>query len=203
MKTLQRLQKALEQFIPANTVNELTKQFEDIAQIVFNGRYIVNGEYEIYPIDIEFYFHDEENKNIIEPQMYHKGDVPYFPVGAICPNRSGVDMTFEREGKYRASFLIRGYTYKSLVNDDEKTYTNKASQKLKEGEIDKFKPQYLWEDLFGNASIFENGLSIVWKDNENYKEVRIKSSARINVPKIEGEETDRMWRFTNLDANQQ
>lgn len=203
MKTLQRLQKALEQFIPANTVNELTKQFEDIAQIVFNGRYIVNGEYEIYPIDIEFYFHDEENKNIIEPRMYHKGDVPYFPVGAICPNRSGVDMTFEREGKYRASFLIRGYTYKSLVNDDEKTYTNKASQKLKEGEIDKFKPQYLWEDLFGNASIFENGLSIIWKDNENYKEVRIKSSARINVPKIEGEETDRMWRFTNLDANQQ
>lgn len=203
MNTLRRLQNALEQFIPANTVSGLTKQFEDIAQFVFNGRYVVNGEYEIYPIDIEFYFHDEENKRIIEPRMYHKGDVPYFPVGAICPNRSGVDMTFEREGKYRASFLIRGYTYKSLVNDDEKTYTNKASQKLKEGEIDKFKPQYLWEDLFGNASIFENGLSIVWKDNEIYSEVRIKSSARINVPIIEGEETDRMWRFTNLDADQQ
>jgi hypothetical protein len=203
MKNLQRLQNALEQFIPANTINELTKQFKDIAQIVFNGRYVVNGEYEIYPIDIEFYFHDEENKSIIEPRMYHKGDVPYFPVGAVCPNRSGVDMTFEREGKYRASFLIRGYTYKSLVKDDEKTYTNKASQKLKEGEIDKFKPQYLWEDLFGNTSIFENGLSIVWKDNENYNEVHIKSSARINVPIIEGEETDRMWRFTNLDANQQ
>lgn len=203
MKDLQRLQNALEQFIPANTINELTKQFKDIAQIVFNGRYVVNGEYEIYPIDIEFYFHDEENKSIIEPRMYHKGDVPYFPVGAVCPNRSGVDMTFEREGKYRASFLIRGYTYKSLVKDDEKTYTNKASQKLKEGEIDKFKPQYLWEDLFGNTSIFENGLSSVWKDNENYNEVHIKSSARINVPIIEGEETDRMWRFTNLDANQQ
>lgn len=38
--------------------------------------------------------------------MYHVGDVPYFPVGAICPNRSGVDMTFEREGKYRASFIV-------------------------------------------------------------------------------------------------
>lgn len=140
MNHLKRLQNALERFAPANTVSGLTKQFEDIAQIVFNGRYVVNGEYEIYPIDIEFYFHDEENKSIIEPQMYHVGDVPYFPVGAICPNRSGVDMTFEREGKYRASFLIRGYTYKSLVNNDEKTFTNKASQKLKEGEIDKFKP---------------------------------------------------------------
>lgn len=41
MKNLQRLQNALEQFIPANTINELTKQFKDIAQIVFNGRYVV------------------------------------------------------------------------------------------------------------------------------------------------------------------
>ena len=72
---------------------------------------------------------------------------------------------------------------------------------MKEGEIDKFKPQYLWEDLFGNASIFEKGLSIVWVDNEDYNKVRIKSSARINVPIIEGEETDRMWRYTNLDAS--
>lgn len=112
-------------------------------------------------------------------------------------------MTFEREGKYRASFLIRGYTYKSLVNNDEKTFTNKASQKLKEGEIDKFKPQYLWEDLFGNASIFGKGLSIVWMDNEDFNKVRIMSSARINVKKIKGEATDRMWRFTNLDADQQ
>lgn len=203
MRNLKRLQNALEQFMPANTVSGLTRQFKDIAQIVFNGHYVVNGEYEIYPIDIEFYFHDEESKSIVEPQMYHKGDLPYFPIGAICPNRSGVDMTFEREGKYRASFLIRGYTYKSLVNDDEQTFTNKTSQKLKEGEIDKFKPQYLWEDLFGNASIFENGLSIIWVDNEDFKEVCIQSSARINVQKIKGEETDRMWRFTNLDANQQ
>lgn len=203
MNTLQRLQNALEQFIPAKTVDGLTKQFEDIAQIVFNGRYVVNEEYEIYPIDIEFYFQDEENKSIIEPQMYHVGDVPYFPIGAICPNRSGVDMTFEREGKYRASFLIRGYTYKSLLNDNEDIFTNKTSKELKEEEIDKFKPQYLWEDLFGNASIFGKGLSIVWVDNDDYNEVDIKSSARINVRKIEGEETDRMWRFTNLDANQQ
>lgn len=194
MNHLKRLQNALERFAPANTVSGLTKQFEDIAQIVFNGRYVVNGEYEIYPIDIEFYFHDEENKSIIEPQMYHVGDVPYFPVGAICPNRSGVDMTFEREGKYRASFLIRGYTYKSLV--DGEVYTNRDISK----KAIVFKPQYLWEDLFGNATLFKQGLSIIWVDNDEFNKVRIKSSARINVHKIEGEETDRMWRFTNLNA---
>lgn len=56
--------------------------------------------------------------------------------------------------------FVSAYTYRSSVNDNE-TFTNKTSKKLKEGEIDKFKPQYLWEDLFGNASIFENGLFIV------------------------------------------
>ena len=65
MGTLQRLRDTLEQFVPANTVDELTKQFKEIAQIVFNGRYVVNGEYEIYPIDIEFYFHDVENEFIV------------------------------------------------------------------------------------------------------------------------------------------
>ena len=203
METCQKLQETLEQFTPANSIDKLTIQFENIAQVVFNGRFVVNGEYEIYPIEIEFYYHDEEKGTIIEPQMYHIKELPYFPIGSLCPNRSGVDMTFEREGKYRASFLIRGYTYKSLVNNDEKTFTNKASQKLKEGEIDKFKPQYLWEDLFGNASIFGKGLSIVWMDNEDFNKVRIMSSARINVKKIKGEATDRMWRFTNLDADQQ
>lgn len=195
MKALQRLQDALEQFVPADTVDGLTVQFGSLAQLIFNGRFVVNKEYEIYPIEIEFYFHDEENGRIIDPQMYHIGNVPYFPIGSICPNRSGVDMTFERKGKYRASFLIRGYIYKSLV--DEEIYINRGTTRSR---IVAFKPQYLWEDLFGNASIFGKGLSIIWVDNDNYNEVRIQSSARINVRKIKGEETDRMWRFTSLDV---
>ena len=194
METCQKLQETLEQFTPANSIDKLTIQFENIAQVVFNGRFVVNGEYEIYPIEIEFYYHDEEKGTIIEPQMYHIKELPYFPIGSLCPNRSGVDMTFEREGKYRASFLIRGYTYKSLV--DGELYTNRDISK----KAIVFKPQYLWEDLFGNATLFKQGLSIIWVDNDEFNKVRIKSSARINVHKIEGEETDRMWRFTNLDA---
>lgn len=194
METCQKLQETLEQFTPANSIDKLTIQFENIAQVVFNGRFVVNGENEIYPIEIEFYYHDEEKGTIIEPQMYHIKELPYFPIGSLCPNRSGVDMTFEREGKYRASFLIRGYTYKSLV--DGEVYTNRDISK----KAIVFKPQYLWEDLFGNATLFKQGLSIIWVDNDEFNKVRIKSSARINVHKIEGEETDRMWRFTNLDA---
>lgn len=194
METCQKLQETLEQFTPANSIDKLTIQFENIAQVVFNGRFVVNGEYEIHPIEIEFYYHDEEKGTIIEPQMYHIKELPYFPIGSLCPNRSGIDMTFEREGKYRASFLIRGYTYKSLV--DGEVYTNRDISK----KAIVFKPQYLWEDLFGNATLFKQGLSIIWVDNDEFNKVRIKSSARINVHKIEGEETDRMWRFTNLDA---
>lgn len=194
METCQKLQETLEQFTPANSIDKLTIQFENIAQVVFNGRFVVNGEYEIHPIEIEFYYHDEEKGTIIEPQMYHIKELPYFPIGSLCPNRSGVDMTFEREGKYRASFLIRGYTYKSLV--DGEVYTNRDISK----KAIVFKPQYLWEDLFGDATLFKQGLSIIWVDNDEFNKVRIKSSARINVHKIEGEETDRMWRFTNLDA---
>lgn len=194
METCQKLQETLEQFTPANSIDKLTIQFENIAQVVFNGRFVVNGESEIHPIEIEFYYHDEEKGTIIEPQMYHIKELPYFPIGSLCPNRSGVDMTFEREGKYRASFLIRGYTYKSLV--DGEVYTNRDISK----KAIVFKPQYLWEDLFGNATLFKQGLSIIWVDNDEFNKVRIKSSARINVHKIEGEETDRMWRFTNLDA---
>lgn len=194
METCQKLQETLEQFTPANSIDKLTIQFENIAQVVFNGRFVVNGEYEIHPIEIEFYYHDEEKGTIIEPQMYHIKELPYFPIGSLCSNRSGVDMTFEREGKYRASFLIRGYTYKSLV--DGEVYTNRDISK----KAIVFKPQYLWEDLFGNATLFKQGLSIIWVDNDEFNKVRIKSSARINVHNIEGEETDRMWRFTNLDA---
>lgn len=189
-----RLKRTLEQFVPASTVDEMTKQFEQIAQIVFNGRFVVNKTYEIYPIEIEFYFYDEAHKTIVDPQMYHVGkNIPYFPIGSVCPNRSGVDVTFEREGQYRASFLIRGYKYKPIAGG-EKPYVNR----YKKAPL-KFKPQYLWEDLFGNASVLENGLSMVWVDNDDYHEVNIKSAPRLRVHIVEGETKDRLWRFTNMD----
>ncbi len=99
----------------------------------------------------------------------------------------------------------KGTSVLLIHSDKGKELFDRIKSKIifKEGEIDKFKPQYLCEDLFGNASIFEKGLSIVWMDNEDFNKVRIMSSARINVKKIKGEATDRMWRFTNLDADQQ
>ena len=59
MNHLKRLQNALERFAPANTVSGLTKQFEDIAQIVFNGRYVVNRTQ--YQLDISRILHLRHN----------------------------------------------------------------------------------------------------------------------------------------------
>ena len=57
----------------------LDKRFMELAKHVFNGYFDVNGEYEIRPLDIEFYFHQEDGF-VKEPQMYHKGALPYFPM---------------------------------------------------------------------------------------------------------------------------
>lgn len=189
----QRLKEALERFTPSSTVEGLTRQFEDIAQVVFNGHFTVNDTYEIHPIELEFYFHDEKHGRIIEPQMYHKGDLPYFPIGSIYPHGSGVDISFEREPCYRASVFIRGYTY----IDNKEEYTNNVPRKTKQAPS--FRPQYLWEDLFGNASTLGKGLSIVWKDNETFHKVNTTSAPRINIRIVDGETEHRLWRFTNID----
>ena len=149
--------------------------------------------------------------------MYHKGTLPYFPMFTLYPNRSGVDVTFEnKKQKTRASFLIRGYEYKDVGGKPEEIeeYVNTESSSLKvdtEGNIiEHFRPQYLWEDLFGNASI-DKSLIIKWVDGpHNYDESDIIPSERLNVKALEGEnrserlnvkalegENRRMWRFTN------
>ncbi len=180
-------------------IKELDKRFNDLSQVIFNGHFCVNGEYEIYPLDIEFYFHQEDEESdfvIKEPQMYHKGSsLPYFPKPySICPNRSGVDITFENEENgIRASFLIRGYEY----TDKDGRYINSEKEgcirKGASGDIlEEFKPQYLWEDMFGNASLV-NDLHISWQPNKQYKVWTIKQSHRIRVAE------PRLWRFTNIE----
>lgn len=187
MNIYKSLPELLNSFEPAKNINELTEQFETIAKAaIFGGYFEVNNEYRIYLLDIEFYFNDEIG-NIKEPQMYHKGDLPYFPKGSICPNRSGIDITFEDESqKYRASFLIRGYEY----TDGKDTYINQENS-------GNYKPQYTWEDFLGNAScICGNGLYIKWVNQKYSDNNTVSKSKRINVNICNGETTDRLWHFS-------
>lgn len=187
MNTLSSL---LNDFAPAKTVVELTEQFAEIADSALNNGYLlINENYKIYLLDIEFYFHTEKENCIKDPQMYHCGNMPFFLKGSLCPNRSGVDVTFEdyKNHEYRASFLIRGYKYV----DDTETYVNNEKK-------EDYNPQYLWEDLFGNAACIGSGkgLNIKWVDELNAKYFKPISGKRANVDIITGETEHRLWRFS-------
>lgn len=145
--------------------NQLTEKFEKIAKAaIFGGHFCVNDEYNIYIHEVEFYFHSEnESENIIHDwAMYHRGsDVDYFPIGSLHPHNSGIDVTFEREGSYRASFLIRKYR---IGKDIFK------------------KPTYLREDLIGyTGCILGNGPRISWIDDKYDDTVVLLRDSRINV----------------------
>lgn len=167
----------------------LEEQFEKIANAVFfSGRFVINRgianqEYYIRITDIEFYYHEDAG-DIKDDVKYHKGDEPYFPIGSLHPNQSGVDVSFENKQKrFRASFLIRGYqTYE--VEAEVPSYDNKA-------ETSNGRPQDVWYDLFGGANmLLENRISIEWEDYQ-YKETEIEKATRINVKK----HSERLWRY--------
>ena len=98
----------------------LSKQFSEVATKIFNsGCFEVNGCRRIYPTVIEFYYHEEVEGGLLDPIMYHtnlnnKEQVDYYPLGSFNFHVSGLDVTFEKEGEYRASFLIREYDVYSL-----------------------------------------------------------------------------------------
>lgn len=142
--------------------------------------------------DVEFYFHSERNEQELWKKdfcMYHRGtkeEVPYFPVGSICPHNSGVDVSFENPfEEYRASFLVRGHRYE----DGKETYETG-------------KPTYLRENMFGYSNCISGGLNIRWIDDRSCPQNELTDDTRVNVSKydengksIKGENDLRRWRF--------
>ena len=94
---------------------ELSTIFAKLAPNFLYGGYIqVNNEYKVFIRTVEFYFHSEEEYGIHDPIVYHRNgrdlkEAPYFPLMTLHSHNSGFDITFEKEGKYRASALIRSY----------------------------------------------------------------------------------------------
>ena len=94
---------------------ELSTIFKKLAPNFLYGGYIqVRNEYKVFIRTVEFYFHSEEKLGIHDPIVYHRNgkdlkDAPYFPLMTLHSHNSGFDITIEKEGKYRASALIRSY----------------------------------------------------------------------------------------------
>lgn len=175
-------------------LDQLTAEFEKIAKaVLYGGHFLVNNDFSIYIHEVEFYFHSENTteSDIFDWAMYHRGnDIEYFPVGSLHPHRSGMDITFERRGSYRASFLIREYQF---GNDIVTT------------------PSYLGEDLIGyTGCILGDGPNIAWEDDQYDDSCTIIKQPRINVRAYDADGRPlsdecgnkiydlRPWRFTKM-----
>ena len=174
--------------------NQLTECFKEIAKsAIIGGYFLINESMKIRIIEVEFYFHSENDSesNIHDWGMYHRGEhLDYFTLGSLNPHRSGIDVTFEREKSYRASFLIRKYQ----IDDDEKIIST---------------PSYLCEDMFGyTGCICGDGPKVQWVNDleETTDNLELTEKPRINLSaydengkplKLNGKrELDkRPWRF--------
>ena len=159
----------------------LSKQFSEVATKIFNsGCFEVNGCRRIYPTDIEFYYHEEVEGGLLDPIMYHtnlnnKEQVDYYPLGSFNFHVSGLDVTFEKEGKYRASFLIREYDVYSLK--DGVWLKDKSEARS----------TYIYEDMLMRLSVF-NGISIRWVSEQSECEYGVTTTERKNVASYHKEE---------------
>ena len=174
--------------------DKLTERFAEIAKAaIYGGYFRVNNDFDIHIVEVEFYFHSEDDdiSSIHDWAMYHRGrNVDYFPTGSLHPHNSGVDVTFEKEGEYRASFLIRQYEINGRI------YTQ---------------PSYLREDLIGyTGCVLGDGPTIEWinietLDSKNYS---VNESPRINLgaydengKRLKGLFDNREWRFTRIKSH--
>ena len=152
----------------------LSKQFSEVATKIFNsGCFEVNGCRRIYPTVIEFYYHEEVEGGLLDPIMYHtnlnnKEQVDYYPLGSFNFHVSGLDVTFEKEGEYRASFLIREYDVYSLK--DGVWLKDKSEARS----------TYIYEDMLMRLSGFD-GISICWVTEKSGCEYSVTTTERKNV----------------------
>lgn len=180
-----------------NSEKSLYDAFKGIAEDAINGGYFMVGEDKLRILDIEFYYYDEKpdapnwKKDF---SKYRRGkDYPYISkVGTFLPHQSGVDITFENEEQqYRASFLIRGFSYWNHENGKTEV-------------IDK--PTYLWDYLFAEYCSIEQGFAISWHNGlDEFEEIKLDSTHRHEIykysedgKKLKDLDTERKWRFKRL-----
>ena len=188
------LQTILNSFIGVTSIQdekeknaELKRQFEKIAKgVFFDGYFQVNDIRRIYPMEIEFYYHEENPNGLKDPVMYHTSDrvknrdLEYYPLGSLNFHVSGMDVTFEKDKQYRAAFLIREYKVYDLVN-----------KRWKEEQ----RPTYIYEDMLMGISVF-SGINIQWV-TEHTTTGGYKTESRVNVAAYKKDEHGRYIKDKN------
>lgn len=162
-------------------LSHLSSQFEAIAKDgLLGGCFEINGVRRIFPLEIEFYYHEEGEDGLKDPVMYYTADhekvaPKYFPLGALNCHLSGIDVTFEnKEKQYRASFLIRKY----------RVCEYESGEWVEKKECEK-RSTYIYEDMFMNIPL-SDGINVKWVNVEPINPAEeILSKPRINVAEYE------------------
>ena len=194
----------------------LQEKFRELAKIFLYGGYIqVNEDYKVYIRTVEFYFHSEKEPGIHDPIVYHRNgrrleNVPYFPPMSLHAHESGFDITFEKEGEYRASALIRSYEEKKNMKDNKGSlYLEWDPKKQMFVEYSEYKynkqSTYLYNLL--NGFPLGNDNSIKWIDSPTAITKKITEKTRQNVYQSESDweykktkkKCERKWSFTRED----
>ncbi len=192
METL-KLKEKLKKFSSiGKKVEDLTKEFADLAPYFISGGYIkVREDYRIYPTTVEFYFHSEDKDGVHDPIVYHRnnkyvqGEIPYFPMFTLHAHDSGYDITFENPAeKYRASVLIRAYQVWDVKQNCWLKWGTKEQQFRKYDEKEDETPintQVLYLKYILNGFTMGSGNLIDWFDAEKKEETK-EPDQRKNVP---------------------
>lgn len=162
-------------------LSNLSSQFEAIAKdVLLGGCFEINGVRRIYPLEIEFYYHEEGENGLKDPVMYHTADhdgkmLDYYPLGSLNCHISGMDVTFENQEKqYRASFLIRKY----------RVCEYESGEWVEKKECEK-RSTYIYEDMFMNIPL-SDGINVKWVNVEPINPAEeILSKPRIHVAEYE------------------
>ena len=177
-------------------LSNLSSQFEAIAKdVLLGGCFEINGVRRIYPLEIEFYYHEEGENGLKDPVMYHTADhegkmLDYYPLGSLNCHISGMDVTFENQEKqYRASFLIRKY----------RVCEYESGEWVEKKEFEKLST-YIYEDMFMNIPL-SDGITVKWISGETVNPTKeIVRKQRINVAEYK---RDNDGKFTKVEITKE
>ena len=164
-------------------IQKLAELFKPIAKYLLNeGCFEVYSDTKlirrVFPFTVEFYYHEEEG-NIKDYIVYHKGVDDYFKPGSINAHQSGIDITFEnKDAKYRASALIRAF--RVIEGDDihapfKKDYRRSTRANREDVE---YRSTYIYDYLFTNIPL---PINVQWADCVLENDSDLKQGYRVNV----------------------
>lgn len=171
---------------------KLEESFEKLARyLLYGGFFQCSKRFDLYITSVEFYYHEEDGE-IKDPIMYHRNkwkwnkkqekisDIkPYFEIGTLNPHISGVDITFEKPDKYRASALIRAFkVYDKIKKKWIEVFDKKKNVCIAEDN----RSTYVYEYLFDGLSVDSKLNQLQWKNIDNNPSSKLKSpTTRQNV----------------------